>query len=124
MSQLPEVDNNLAFSSISKYYGDQNPLYGGKLHWPGIQGLPFRGDTAPLMSEEDKSRVYAAGDANHATLDLSDDSDSKLYAWIRDRIKNGLFVLDHIERHWNENTKNVIVYIEWTQLYTQIRGTS
>jgi hypothetical protein len=122
MDSIPLEGGSLDFNSVSKYYGDQNALYGGKLHWPGIGGIPFRGDRAPLIADDNKNNLFVSGDANHATLDLSNDDDSKLYAWIRDRIKNGLFTLDHVERHWDESKKNVIIYIEWTQIFTQIRG--
>jgi hypothetical protein len=113
---------SLEFNAVSKFYGDQDPRYGGRLHWPGLEGLPFRGDIAPKISDSNKNKLYVACDANHGTFDLSDPEQSKSYAWVRDRIQNGLFRLDHIHRQWHEEKCNMIIYLEWTQLYNQIAG--
>lgn len=118
----PGGNPSLAFNSAAKFFGDQDPRYGGKLHWPGLAGLPFRGSKAPLLSKSNESKVYVAGDATHATFDLSDAEQSHDYAWVRDRIINGIFRLDHIHRYWDEEKKNMIIYVEWTQLYNQIHG--
>ncbi len=108
------------YGPTAKFLGDQNLGYGGKLFWPGIDGLPFRGDKAPILSPDVKQKLYCAGDAKHGTFDLSIPEQAEQYAWIRDRVRNGLFTEDYIERHWNDETKNQIIYLEWTQLFVQL----
>jgi hypothetical protein len=121
MDMMPS-GGSLDYNSVSKFYGDQSSQYGGKLHWPGVGGFPYRGDKVPLLTEADHHKCYVAGDANHGKFDLSDPQESTTYAWIRDRIINGLFRQDYIHREWNAEKQNMIIYLEWTQLYTQMRG--
>ena len=108
------------YGPSAKFLGDQNGGYDGRLFWPGVGGFPFRGNKAPMLSPDVKERIYLTGDAKHGTFDLAIPEQSQQYAWVRDRIRNGLFTEDYIERHWNDETKNQIVYLEWTQLYTQL----
>jgi hypothetical protein len=102
-----------------KFHGEQDDRHGGQLHWPGAQGLPFRGEAAPNLKQAELETLPVIGDAQEKVFDLSKEEDAKQYNWIRDRSRNGQFTIDFIERHWNEETKNMVVYIEWTQLYVQ-----
>jgi len=58
--------------------------------------------------------------AHHQLFNLSDEEESRTYCWIRDRIKNGLFNCDYVERHWDGDTHTMWVYLEWSQMYTQM----
>ena len=106
---------------MSKFNGDQNERYGGKLTWPGVNGIPFMGDgSVPNLRGEEAERLPIAGDAYDRVFDLSKEEDSEYYQWVRDRCRNGQFTLDHVERHWNQDTNNMVIYMEWTQLYRRI----
>ena len=109
------------YGSISKFFNEQSDLHRGVLSWPGTLGLPFRGNgKPPVLSRDNFNRLYVTGDACHGTFDLSKKEDSELYCWVRDRIRNGWFILDDIERHWDPEKKNMIIYMEWTQLSVQM----
>lgn len=104
----------------TKFYGEQHEKHNGKLHWPGANGLPFRGDAIPNLKQEELENLPVIGDTFQGVFDLSDADDSDTYRWVRDRARNGIFTIDFVERHWDEETKNMIVYVEWTQLYVQL----
>jgi hypothetical protein len=106
--------------ATSKYYGEQDERHGGPLHWPGINGIPFRGDAAPTLKRAELNNLPVVAVACHQTFNLSDAEHAKVYQWIRDRIRNGLFTMDWIERHWDDQTKIMWVYVEWSQLYTEL----
>ena len=108
--------------ATSKYFGEQGDQYGGILHWPGANGIPFRGDAVPNLKKREMAQLPIVASAHHQVFDLSDQEQSATYSWIRDRIKNGLFVCDYVER-WRDGN-NMWVYLEWSQLYTQMPKTS
>ena len=106
-------------ASTTKYFGEQDARYGGELHWPGIHGIPFRGDAIPNLKKQERDNLPVVASAHHQLFNLSDTEQSRVYAWVRDRIRNGLFTCDYVER-WHDQTNNVWVYLEWSQLYTQL----
>ena len=106
------------FHSTVKYHNEQSDLHKGSLHWPGVNGLPFLGNAPPNVKQHELEQMPVVGYACHQLFDLGDKKQSEVYAWVRDRIKNGLFTLDWIFRHFDEDEKRMWVYIEWTQLYT------
>jgi hypothetical protein len=103
----------------SKYHGEQHPLHGGQLHWPGVYGVPFKGPTAPDLKQSEYDNVPIVAQACNRVFNLSDPEQAQMYEWVRDRIRNGLFTGDWVERHWDEETKTMWVYLEWSQLYAQ-----
>ncbi len=104
-----------------KYYGEQGDAHGGQLHWPGVNGIPFRGSMVPNLKRRELEQLPVVGQGCHDTFDLSDPKQSAVYAWVRDRIRNGLFTQDLVMHQWHPTKPGVmIVYIEWTQLYIQL----
>lgn len=101
----------------NKYQGEQDGRHPGLLHWPGADGFPFLGKKAPLLQSSEFRNLPIVGYAYHRVFDLSDDVASAYYEWIRDRIRNGIFRQDYVERHWDADKRNMIVYLEWTQIY-------
>jgi hypothetical protein len=104
---------------IAKYTGEQHQLHGGRLHWPGVNGIPFRGPTVPDLKQAEYDSVPVVAQGCFGTFNLSKKEDAEVYQWIRDRIRNGWFTLDWVERHWDEASKTMWIYIEWSQLYAQ-----
>jgi hypothetical protein len=99
-----------------KYDGEQNERYDGKLHWPGAGGFPFIGDTAPSLHQREIEALPTVGQAHEYLFDLNDEGQREYYNWVRDRIRNGMFVRDHIDRQRSDAGKWPIIYQEWTQL--------
>jgi len=106
--------------STIKYHGEQGERHGGTLHWPGVNGLPFLGEAPPNLKQNELEQLPVVSYACHQIFNLADKEESAVYAWVRDRIRNQLFVLDWIERHWDDEKKAMYVYIEWSQLYVQL----
>jgi hypothetical protein len=110
----------------AKYLNERDDRYGANVYWPGNQyGIPFRGDAGvPLLRQNEIEALPVVGDFKFKTFDLSDESDAKYYAWVKDRIANLLFRQDFIQRFWNPDTQTMSVYLEWTQFYVQCPGKS
>jgi hypothetical protein len=103
---------------IQKYYGDQDPRYGGRLQWPGANGFPFLGDAPPSLKQHEIEALPICGSTNQKVFDLNDEAEREYYNWVRDRIRNGLFKPDHEMRRWPDDKQWPVVYLEWTQYYT------
>jgi hypothetical protein len=104
----------------SKYHGEQNDLHGGPLHWPGVNGVPFLGQAPPNLRQRELEQLPVVCYSFHYTFDLGDQAQGQIYQWIRDRIRNGLFTCDWVERHWDDKAKRMWIYIEWSQLYVTL----
>ena len=100
-----------------KYHGEQGDRYDGKLQWPGANGFPFIGDTAPNLKQHEVEALPIVGEAKENVFDLNELDDRRYYNWVRDRIRNGLFVQDHISRRQPDDKLWPIIYLEWTQCY-------
>lgn len=106
-------------SPIAKYRGENDPRHNGRLHWPGLNGFPVRGEHAPLLTKEEQKKLQPIGEVHVEVFDLSDPVQKQNYIWVRDHWRNGHFTIEHEYRHWNAATNNMLVYIEWTQIYYQ-----
>jgi len=109
--------------STNKYYGEQHARHGDQLHWPGMHGIPFRGAAIPNLKKHELEQMPTVGYCYHGTFDLDDEKQAEHYQWICDRARNGLFTIEYRDRRWNEAGTNMLVYVEWTQLYTQLPPT-
>jgi len=107
-------------SPIQKYAGEQDSRYGGKMHWPGANGFPFLGEAPPTLRQREVEALPVCGQAYEAAFDLNNDDQRAHYNWVRDRIRNGLFVKDHEMRRWPDDKGWPIIYLEWTQCYTAL----
>lgn len=105
------------WTPAQKYYGEQDERYGGKLQWPGASGVPFLGDAAPSLKQHEIEALPVLGQAKEYVFDLNDEDDREYYNWVRDRICNGMFTRNYIERHREDGHKWPVVYMEWTQHY-------
>ena len=104
-----------------KFYGEQNEKHGGILYWPGFCGFPLK-SAAPPGIVEDTSQISLIGDHRCKIFNLSNEEDKEYYEWVKDRIRNGLFTQDYIEYHWDQESKTMFIYLEWTQIYAYIRN--
>lgn len=104
-------------TSTHKYHGDQNERYDGPLQWPGANGFPFLGDVAPSLKQHEVEALPILGRAHERVFDLDEEDDREYYNWVRDRIRNGLFVQDKMERKWPDDKRWPVIYLEWTQCF-------
>ena len=103
---------------VQKYYGEQDPRYGGRLQWPGANGFPFLGDAPPSLRQNEVEELPVCGTTFNRPFDLNKEQDRLDYNWVRERIRNGLFIQDHISRRWPDDQDWPIIYLEWTQCFT------
>lgn len=108
------------FQPSHKYHGEQHDRYGGKQHWPGANGFPFKGEVVPSLKQHEVEQLPVIGDTYEKVFDLNVEEDREYYNWVRDRVRNGVFVRDYIERKWTEDKEWPIIYLEWTQCYTYV----
>ena len=107
-------------SPIQKYYGEQDPRYGGRLQWPGANGFPFLGDAPSSMRQNELEDLPVCGMAFEHPFDLNDEQERANYNWVRDRIRNGLFRQDYVERRWPPDKEWPVIYLEWTQCFSSL----
>ena len=105
---------------IQKYVGEQNPRYGGRLQWPGANGYPFLGDTPPSLKQHEVEALPVCGQGYEKVFDLNNEGDREYYNWVRDRIRNGLFVCDYKKERWPDDKEWPIIYLEWTQCFAAL----
>jgi len=105
--------------SLAHYHGEQHSRHGGQLKWAGPFGYPVRGPV-PLLSNEEFKQIPLIAETKHGIFDLSDEEQAKEYNWVRERAKNGWFIIDYIQRSWDDNKKNMTIYLEWTQIYGEV----
>lgn len=93
--------------------GNRN-LYWGRAD---IDGLPFRGQYAPIMPEDEyQDRVVRIADFRNGFFDVNDPQQNKLYCDIMECCANGWFQLRHQIFFWNDTTKH---YVEWMEYYLE-----
>lgn len=103
----------------SKYNGEQDPRYGGQMHYPGnLQGVPYRGDAAPILSPEAMQQLQTFGDFQVGLFDLMDPDHLANYIWVMDRVYNRRFKVIFLQRYWNPESGKVLIYVEWCQIYS------
>lgn len=84
-------------------------------------GLPFRGQYAPTLTQEElESKVNVQYDYHSEFFDLSVPEQAERHQWIMDRVVNRLFIHHFIDRHVDHAKGRVTVYIEWSQQYAQL----
>jgi hypothetical protein len=105
-------------SPVQKYLGEQHERYGGRLQWPGAHGFPFLGDAPPSLKQHEVEALPTCGRAYEKVFDLNDPADAEYYNWVRDRIRNGLFVQDFKRERWPDDKQCPTIYLEWTQCFT------
>jgi len=100
-----------------KYHGEQNDRYDGPMQWPGANGFPFLGDIAPSLKQSEVESLPIVGRTHEHVFDLNSETEREYYNWVRDRIRNGLFIRDFESRQWPDPKGWPIIYLEWTQCF-------
>lgn len=92
---------------------------GKKLWWgrADIDGLPFRGQYAPMMPEQEyQERVVRIADFRNGFFDVTNLEENKSYCDVMECCANGWFQLRHQIFFWNNTTKH---YVEWMEYYLE-----
>lgn len=105
-----------SFTIRSPLHGEQDPRHGGKLHWV-TTGPPILADKIPVLRENEVQSLPLIRRPYERIFDLSQEEDRSYYNWIRSHVAGGVFTIDFIERHWDEESKSMKIYLEWSQVY-------
>ena len=106
-------------SSLVKFSDRKDSGDGRKLYWgrADTDGLPFRGNHAPIMPDEEyEARVVRVADPKNGFFDVTDATQNKAFLDVLDGICNGWFKLIFIERFHKETSKH---YVEWVEYYLE-----
>lgn len=107
--------------AVDKFFGEQDERHNGKLHWPGLNGVPIRNSSDQLLlKNEDYKRLVLASDFHSKVFDLSNEEDREYYCWVMDRILAGMFSIIFCERFWDKQNNRVLIYLEWAQNYFEL----
>jgi hypothetical protein len=111
--------------SLIKYIGEQSDGdHGRNLNWPGLHGLPVRGEVGLLKDDELDEFFELAYDFHCKEFHLSNPEELKEYTQVKDRIVNGWYVEKFVDNYRDSETGLRVVYLEWCQSYGQINPKS
>lgn len=111
---MPEIFNR----SLKKFFSDHGgPEHGGPLMWPGVNGFPFRGETAPDLRGKQYEDMPLALDFKSRSFRLWDDREKAAFDAIMDRIVNGWYMQHKRFDNWIEQHQEYVVHLEWVQIY-------
>ena len=113
-------------SSLIKFASRKEDGHGrGQLFWGrvGIDGLPFRGSSNPLFTDEEfEDRLVRIGDPQNGTFRTWIESENKELLSVYDEIVNGWSQLMYIRRWRDRKTGRIVVYLEWTRFQYEDGG--
>jgi len=87
--------------------------------WPGLDGIPFRGKSIPMLKENDPESVrpQVVFEPFVFVLDLSNPQDLEDYRNIWVLVTNNAAVISVEERQYDQEKKNWRVFIRWALVY-------
>jgi hypothetical protein len=106
--------------SLQQYFGEQGDEHKGRLFWSNaIDGIPFRGTSVPLATQEElDTGVDTAADFHVEEFDLTKLEQREKYVWVMNRVANGWFTL------YRELCPTPMTRVlEWLQRYHELSPT-
>lgn len=109
--------------SLLKYVEQKKSQDGASLHWSRaiIDGVPFKGMTAPLKEEEYEASTIRSCDARNGTFYTGNPEQNALYLEVLDKAANNWWQIVHIDRYRKEGDEYLYIYVEWLEHYRQLR---
>lgn len=89
---------------------------------PGYEGLPFRGQAAPNLKNDDERQPIEILDAKVGVFDLTKDEDLREYARIWDMIGKGKYLCSAEDRQYDEKISGWRVFLRYAQRYAEMPG--
>jgi len=109
-------------NSLVKFTNRKDGNGRGQLFWnrADVDGLPFRGQMAPLLREEEyEERVVRVADPKNGTYYTGDEEQNAAYLKVMDGISNGWYHLIFVDRWREDGDRHHYVYIEWVEYYLE-----
>jgi len=112
----------MSSSSLVKFIGQKDGNGRGNLYWNrvGVDGLPFRGQSPPMLREEEfEDRVVRVADPKNGTFYTGDPQQNEAYMKVMDGITNGWYHMIFVERWRQADDINHYVYLEWVEYFLE-----
>ena len=109
-------------NSLVKFTSRKDGNGRGQLFWnrADVDGLPFRGQMAPILREEEyEERVVRVADPKNGTYYTGDPEQNADYLKVMDGISNGWYHLIFVDRWRESEDKHHYIYIEWVEYYLE-----
>ncbi len=118
---LQEFANNLPHGAVSDGAAGRF-VFGSRMQ----DTLPYwvEPGAEAVVSPEEAMTLPATCEAHTYTFDLSKSEHKAAYESILSGCASGWYRLKYVERHWNEETKAMFVYVEVQNWYRRIKATS
>lgn len=103
--------------SLVRYQNREHSSDGRRLFWhrSDIDGFPFRGDAAPLLTDEEMDqKVVKVADYRNAFFNVKNAQQNKQFCDVMECCVQGWFRLMFIDRFWQGTTEH---YVEWAEYY-------
>lgn len=99
--------------------GGPDTSHHGFLHWPGLNGIPFRSRTAstPLLFGSELKALPRVHDFHAERFQLWKPDAMSRYTDIQSRIATGWYRAVFVQRTYNSEHDMMSVYLEWYQIY-------
>ena len=109
-------------NSLVKFTSRKDGNGRGQLFWEraDIDGLPFRGQQAPLLrGDEFEDRVVRVADPKNGTFYTGDPEQNAVYLKVMDGVANSWYQLVYVTRWRDKGDKFHYVYIEWLEYFLE-----
>jgi hypothetical protein len=109
-------------NSLVKFTSRKDGNGRGNLYWEraDVDGLPFRGHSAPTYrNEEFEDRVVRVADPKNGTFYTGDPEQNAAYLKVMDGIANSWYHIVFVERWRAEGDKYHHVYVEWLEYFLE-----
>jgi hypothetical protein len=88
-------------------------------HFPGYEGLPFRGAPPDLKRDDPANAQPQVGATVHVDiLNMADDGQRRRLESIYQLVANGYAMISAEERAYDENIGSWRIFVRWAELYT------
>jgi len=109
-------------NSLVKFKNEKDGNGRGKLYWgrADVDGLPFRGQSAPMLTQQEyEARVVRVADPHNGTFRTWVDEENKEYLRVLDKILNQWAQCIFTRRRPDKEGNGEIVYIEWAEYFLE-----
>ena len=89
------------------------------ISFPGIDGVPFRGESIPLLKQHEVDNLVEVIDAKVRIFKLNVDKDLEAYTQILDRIAKGIYISIDEKINWVPEERTWYVFLRYGERYKE-----
>lgn len=96
---------------------------GTPLMFPGYEGLPFRGNTVPILRQEElETKLQVVGDGHARSFNFNKPEDVAEYNRIIDNVAKGIYEISMEKVDWSERENAYVSFVRWVQYQVEPRN--